>query len=178
MATVSGVSSSFPVDSSAASTTNFQLSEQTQKIVNAGGMVLSAAAAVGLSALAAGLFTTISPLGGAVFGIGSLVGHGSVTWLCDKVGCLKDTLVGKTVNSVLPIIASLGLGCAALSAAGFAWTPGAAVAISLGGYVISSAAVGVVFIGALSLMGYLGYNLAVQPNSTSAASTSGSSTRV
>ena len=174
MSTLSSVSSSLPVSSTLASTSNVQLSEQTIKAiegcVTVGGTVIGVGFGAGLSALAAGLFTAVSPLGGAIFGIGSLVGHKSVAWLCDKVGCEKESLVGKTLNKALPIIASIGAGCAALSAAGYAWTPGAVAAIYLGGYAISIGVVGALTLGAISFIAYMGYNLSVEPNSTSGAS--------
>ena len=77
MSTLSSVSSSLPIVSSSASTSNVQLSEQTKQAIEScvmvGGTVIGVGFSAGLSALAAGLFTAVSPLGGAIFGIGSFV---------------------------------------------------------------------------------------------------------
>lgn len=81
---------------------------------------------VGAGALAA-CFTTISPLGGAIFGLGQSVVKYGVSWIC-----APNTMVGKVAKYALSLIAGTLAGFAVLLAVGVPLTLGAAVGLALG----------------------------------------------
>lgn len=94
---------------------------------------------IGASAATAGLFTAISPLGGAIFAVSESVTRRAVSWICDKVNCCPDSLIAKVARFVLPTIAGIGAGYAVLSVGGFPVTITSAVGIYVGGILLSSA---------------------------------------
>jgi len=97
-------------------------------------LVAGALFGAGSSALAAGLFTAVSPLGGAIFGATRFVGSRVVGWICDKVNCAPDSKVAAVAKGVLSVIGGIGAGCAALSLAGHTWTAGSIAGIYLGSF--------------------------------------------
>ncbi len=84
-------------------------------------------------ALAAGLFTSVGPLGGAVYAMGGLVVGQSLLRTAIRIENREGSRERRMVESALRIIASIGAGCIALSLAGVAWTPGAIAGIVIGG---------------------------------------------
>lgn len=94
----------------------------------------------GAGALSAGLFTTISPLGGAIYGLGNWVGERGVTsavsWICDKLDCDPDSTVAKVAKSAIFTIAGIGAGLAVIFAAGFSVTLGSAISLVAGTFAI------------------------------------------
>lgn len=87
---------------------------------------------VGVSALIGGLFSAVGLAGGALYGAVSSLSSVTVEWICDKAGCLQDNTTGKSLRNVISLIVSIVAGCLALAATGFAWAPGAIVAIEVG----------------------------------------------
>ncbi len=85
-----------------------------------------------VSGLIGCLFSTVGPIGGALYGAVSSLSCITVEWICDKAGCLRDDTIGKTLRVVIPLIASIAAGCLALAATGFVWAPGAILAIEVG----------------------------------------------
>jgi hypothetical protein len=73
-------------------------------------------------AVAAGLFTTISPLGGAIFGVSYLLSDRLIHWICDKVSCCPDSLIFKVANFALSMIAGIAAGALITTAVGFPMT--------------------------------------------------------
>ncbi len=70
-------------------------------------------------ALAAGLFTSISPIGGAIFGIGMLSGHYLVHWLCEKINVPQDSTLSKVIACVLKVLGGIFVGAFAATMFGF-----------------------------------------------------------
>lgn len=81
----------------------------------------------GAGALAAGLFTAVSPLGGAIFAAAGFVAGQTVfsatdslgravDWICEKVNCDPESMVAKVAKNAAPVItgvlAALGLAIA------------------------------------------------------------------
>lgn len=101
---------------------------------------ITALGMVGSSALAAGLFTGISPLGGAIYGLGYVAagtaGDYAMSWICDKLNCDPDSMVAQVAKYALPMIAGIGAGLAAVFAAGFPVTLGSAAGLAAGSVAI------------------------------------------
>jgi hypothetical protein len=76
----------------------------------------------GTSALIAGLFTTISPLGGAIFGVSSLLSHRLVHWICNKVRCSSNSIVFKVAQLALSLIGGIVGGVVVTTTFGFPMT--------------------------------------------------------
>ncbi len=70
-------------------------------------------------ALAAGLFTSISPIGGAIFGIGSLGGNYLVHWLCEKTNVPQESTLSKVISCVLKVLGGVFIGAFAATLLGF-----------------------------------------------------------
>ncbi len=127
MTSISGVTSRPSIDSSAITDLSDLYRQNHLTLV-----VLRVMGSAAVSALAAGLFSTVGPMGGAVYGIACTLSHVTVERFCDKVGCLGNDTIGRTLWIVLPLIASIAAGCAVLAATGFVFAPGAIVAIEIG----------------------------------------------
>ncbi len=87
--------------------------------VSPGQIAVGAAVMAGTSGLAAGLLTVVSPLGGAVFGIGSFLGHCLIHWISDKVECCPDSLVFKVAQFGFSTIGGISAGILLTAALGF-----------------------------------------------------------
>ena len=70
-------------------------------------------------ALAAGLFTAISPIGGAIFGIGSLGGNYLVHWLCEKTNVPQESTLSKVIACVMKVLGGIFIGGLVASILGF-----------------------------------------------------------
>ena len=61
-------------------------------------LFLGSALSAGSSALTAGIFTAINPLGGAIFGITSFLGGRLISWIYDKTGIHpQNNIVSKSI---------------------------------------------------------------------------------
>ncbi len=74
------------------------------------------------SAIAAGLFTTISPLGGAIFGVSDWLSNRLIHWICEKVSCCPDDLIFRVAKSALAVMGGIAAGVLITTAAGFPMT--------------------------------------------------------
>jgi hypothetical protein len=133
----------------------------SNSLLVAGGAILSSA---GLGALAAGLFTTLSPLAGALYAVtsatvGTMTDY-TVDLICTKWGGAPNHSVKKTARAALPIITGIGAGCTALILAGCTLTPGTVVGLTLGsmGLLLTVATTGVCGLVGVSL-GVAAYNI-------------------
>lgn len=93
---------------------------------------------IGSGAAAAGLFTTISPLGGSLFAVSNIVTRRSIDWICDKVNCCPDGVIARTAKGALHVIAGLGAGYAALYLGGFPVTLSSVVVLTVGSLLLTS----------------------------------------
>lgn len=112
------------------------------------GIALMSAA----SAVAAGLFTTISPLGGAIFGASfgasCFLGHRLIHWICDKIGCCPDSIIFRVGKQGLSVIGGIAAGMLMTNAIGFSIT-------MTGGVALIAASIGVAIAALLALGGCL-----------------------
>ena len=83
---------------------------------------------VGTVAALAGLFTSIGPLGGAIFAVSAQV-TGRAVWLCSKGKCCPNSEIAKFAIRTL---ACIGAGYAVLTLAGFPVTITSAVVLHVG----------------------------------------------
>jgi len=79
------------------------------------------------AAIAASLITTISPLGGAIFGASSFLGNRLVHWICDRVSCCPESLIFRIARFALSLIGGIVSGSFTAAAFGFPMTAGTAV---------------------------------------------------
>jgi hypothetical protein len=73
-------------------------------------------------AIAAGLFTTISPLGGAIFGVSYFLGHRLIHWICDKIGCHRGSMIFNVARFALSAIGGIAAGVLLTTFIGFPMT--------------------------------------------------------
>lgn len=110
-----------------------------------------------------GLFTAVSPLGGAIYGLGNFGTSYVVTWISDKFNCCPDSLIAQVARAVLPMIAGISAGLALVHVAGFSLTTVSAAALIVGSIAIPIAATIVVMTGAataaLGMFAYKAYNI-------------------
>ena len=85
----------------------------------------------GMGAVCAGLFTTISPLGGAVFGVSEYLSSHLISWICDKVDCCPDSMVAKVAKYALTIIGEIAAAAMVTTLVGFPMTVTSAVTLSI-----------------------------------------------
>ena len=95
------------------------------------GVAFGAAFVGGIGAVSAGLFTTISPLGGAVFGASYALGGHLISWICDKVGCCPDSMVTAVAKQALVTIGGIAAGALVTTLVGFPMTVTSAVTLSI-----------------------------------------------
>jgi hypothetical protein len=108
-----------------------------------GAALMSSAGAV-----AAGLFTTISPLGGAIFGVSYLLSNRLIHWICDKVNCCPDSIIFKVAQFALSTIGGIAASVLMTSAIGFPMT-------MMTGVILTVASIGVTVATLLTLGGCL-----------------------
>jgi hypothetical protein len=94
-------------------------------------LLFSASLMGGASALAAGLFTTISPLGGAIFGVSSLLSHRLVHSICNKVSCSSDSIIFKVAQFALSLIGGIVGGVLVTTTFGFPVTIATGIALTM-----------------------------------------------
>ena len=85
-------------------------------------LLVGSAFAGGATALAAGIFTTISPLGGAIFGVSEWVTGHLINWICNKMDCCPDSMVAKVGKMCLQIIGGIVAAALLTTLAGFPMT--------------------------------------------------------
>ena len=102
----------------------------------------------GTCAAAVGLFTTMSPLGGAIFGVSSFLCTRLLHWICDKINCCPDNIIYRVAQLVLPIIGGIAAGALITSAIGFPMT-------IMTGVLLSAASMAVTFAALIVLGGCL-----------------------
>jgi|SRR6267154_2081624 len=73
-------------------------------------------------AVVAGLFTTTSPLGGAIFGVSSLLSFRLIHWICDKISCYPDSIIFKVAQLSLSVIGGIAASALITTAIGFPMT--------------------------------------------------------
>jgi ABC-type branched-subunit amino acid transport system permease subunit len=76
----------------------------------------------GAGAAAAAIFTTISPIGGAVFGSSYFLASRLVDWTCDQVNCCPDNIVSKIAKFVLAALGGVAAAAAITTLVGFPMT--------------------------------------------------------
>ncbi len=99
-------------------------------------------------AVAAGLFTMISPLGGAIFGVSYLLSNRLIHWICDKINCCPDSLIFKVAQFALSTIGGIAASVLITTAVGFPMT-------MMTGIILTVAAIGVTMAALLTLGGCL-----------------------
>lgn len=121
--------------------------------INAGG-----------GAIAATLFTSITPIGGALYGLTDAATGFALDWLGDKLGNSsgwQDSTLFKVAHFILPKILGIGAGIGAVALTGVALTPGTVVALVAGtaafGTLLALPVAGVV-LGIAAYEGYQAYN--------------------
>jgi hypothetical protein len=94
----------------------------------------------GAGAIAAGIFTTVSPLGGAVFGVSSFLSHWLIHWICDKINCCPESVVFKVAQFTLRVIGGIGAGVLTTTVVGFpmTMTTGVILTVALTGVIIAT----------------------------------------
>jgi len=98
------------------------------------------------TALAAGLFTTISPLGGAIFGVSQWLSFHLIQWISDKINCCADSLIGKIAQLALSWISSTVIGVLVTTAIGIPITLATGAVLTIASLVVGIA-VGLAFTG-------------------------------
>jgi hypothetical protein len=76
----------------------------------------------GSSAIAAGIFTAVSPLGGAIFGVSQFFSSRLIHWVCDKINCCPDDIIFKVAQFGLSTIGGIGAAVLITAAIGFPMT--------------------------------------------------------
>lgn len=100
------------------------------------------------SAIAAGLLTSISPLGGAIFGASYFLSNRLVHWICDKTNCFPESIVFRIAQFALSTIGGLGAAVLITTAFGFPVT-------MLSGAILMVTSIGVTVAALLTLGGCL-----------------------
>ncbi len=109
-------------------------------------LVFTAAFVTSASAATAGLFTSIGPLGGAIFGFSSWLSSRIIYWICDKVNCCPDHLIFRTAQLAFSTIASIAAAALITTTFGFPMTVTA-------GFVLTAASLSVTLAASLVLGG-------------------------
>jgi hypothetical protein len=81
-------------------------------------------------AIAAGIFTAVSPLGGAVFGVSFFLSNRLVHWICDKVGCCPDHIIFKVGRFALSLIGGISAAVLVTTVVGFPMTAAACLILT------------------------------------------------
>lgn len=93
-------------------------------------LALSASLMTGAGAFTAGTFTTLSPLGGAVFGISTFLSYRFIDWTANQLCCCCSNLIFTISTFALSILGGVAAGAYATSAVGFPLTFTAGAALS------------------------------------------------
>jgi hypothetical protein len=103
-------------------------------------LTFGAATMGGATALAAALFTTISPLGGAIFGVTSFLGSRLIHWISDKINCLPESPIFRIAQYALAAIGGIATAALVTTALGFPVTVATATILTVAsiGIMISS----------------------------------------
>lgn len=117
-------------------------------------LTFGAATMGGATALAAALLTTVSPLGGAIFGVSAFLGNRLIHWISDKVNCCPESPIYRIAQFALSTIGGIAAAALVTTALGFPITAATAAVLTvasigvlistilaLGGCVFSSAIV-------------------------------------
>ena len=111
-------------------------------------LTFGAALRGGSNAIAAALFTSMSPLGGAIFGVSSFLSERLIHWICAKTTCSPEDTIFKIAQFALSVIGGIASGVAITTAIGFPMT-------ILGGVVLNLASIGVTAASFVALGGCL-----------------------
>ena len=96
---------------------------------------------VGVGAAIARLFTSISPLGGAIFVVSGVVTSRAVKWVYSKVNYCPESPMAKAVKDAIPQVAGQYAGRAVLSLAGFHVTFISSIILSMASSLLAPIAV-------------------------------------
>jgi hypothetical protein len=117
-------------------TPNYHLSQQNSPVRLAFGAALLG----GAGAVAAGLFTTVTPLGGAVFGVSYLLSSRLVYWICEQVNCWPESIVFRIAELALSVIGGIGAAVLITTNVGFPITLATGIALMLTSIGVTAAA--------------------------------------
>jgi hypothetical protein len=95
-------------------------------------LLFGAALSAGTGAVAAALFTTIGPVGGAIFGVSSFLSGRLVHFIFDKVDCFPESNVAKIAKFVLSSLGGIAAGALIATAVGVPLTFTAGLILTLG----------------------------------------------
>ena len=95
-------------------------------------LLFGTAFAAGSTALVAGAFTAISPLGGAIFGASSFLAGRLINFICDKVECCPDSMVAKCSKVALSFLGGIGAAILITTFVGFPMTFTAGLVLTVG----------------------------------------------
>lgn len=137
---------------------------------------LSTLTGTGLGALAAGLLTAVSPMGGALYGLTAAITGTTTTfaidWISEKMGGSPNNTILKATLTALPLITGIGAGFASLILAGFTLTPGTVMTLAFAPVGLLMAGVAICATGALGLtIAATGYDMYAGPMRSSGTTT-------
>lgn len=113
----------------------------------------------GLGALSAGLFTSITPLGGAIFGVGFFGSEKVISWICDKIHC--QSFIARITKKAFLTISALVTASALVNAAGLPLTMASAAVLTAGAVGITSVTV---LVSVTAWFAYNFFNSQTQPH--------------
>jgi len=120
------------------------IQEPSQRKLTPAELAFSGAFVTSASAATAGLFTTIGPFGGAIFGFSSWLSSRLVYWICDKVNCYPDHFIVRISQLAFSTIAGIAIGTVVTTTIGFPMTVTA-------GFVLTAASFGITLAASLAL---------------------------
>ena len=94
------------------------------------GLAMGALLSAGIGAAAATIFTTVGPVGGAVFGASYYFASHAVNMICDQVNWSPDDPMAQVAKCALATIAGIAAAAAITTLVGFPLTFGTAVVLS------------------------------------------------
>lgn len=121
----------------------------------------------GISATTAALFTSISPLGGALFGAGAFLGGHLIHTICEKFQCFPDNTLGRIAYRALPVFGGIMTGVALTSLFGFSITFASGLFLTATA-LATIVTVGIVFAGCMGCCVALSSAYYAQPESSPA----------
>jgi hypothetical protein len=125
-----------------------QRNNQFQSQISPAQLAFGAALLGGAGAVAAGLFTTVSPLGGAIFGVSYLLSNRLIHWICDQINCCPESLIFKVGQFALATIGGIATSVLITTAVGFPMT-------MVTGIILTVASIGITVAALLTLGGCL-----------------------
>jgi ABC-type branched-subunit amino acid transport system permease subunit len=117
-----------------------QQNNQFQSQISPAKLVFGAALLGGAGAVAAGLFTTVSPLGGVIFGVSYLLSSRLIHWICDQINCCPESLIFKVGQFALATIGGIAASVLITTIVGFPMTMATGVILAVASIGITAAA--------------------------------------